>query len=92
MAEHKTAKKLKEANERGAREAVIEQLFNDYNKHRFSVYRTNFVRGIFFGLGSVLGGTILVALLAWLLGQIGDIVPSVVADFIRSVVSAMQAR
>ncbi len=63
----KIIKKLKEDNERGAREGLIEDLFYDFNRNRVQVYKMNFVRGIFFGLGSVLGGTIIIALFAWIL-------------------------
>jgi hypothetical protein len=63
----KAVGKIKEANEVGAREGLIEELFNDFNRSRTQVYRMNFVRGIFFGLGSVIGGTIVVALLVWML-------------------------
>ena len=59
--------KLKKDNERGARQNLIEDLFYDFNRSRAQVYKMNFVRGIFFGLGSVLGGTVLIALLAWIL-------------------------
>jgi hypothetical protein len=59
--------KIKANNEIGARRAVLEDLFYDFNSSRAQVYRTNFVRGLFFGFGSVLGGTVLIALLAWLL-------------------------
>ena len=63
----KIIKKLKEDNERGARESMIEDLFYDFNRSRVQIYKMNFVRGIFFGLGSVLGGTIIIALFAWIL-------------------------
>lgn len=66
---------IKDGNERGAREAVLEDLFNDFNSNRFTVYKFNFVRGIFFGLGSVLGATIVVALLIWLLSSLGHFFP-----------------
>lgn len=51
----------------GARRSAIEELFNDYYDDRRSIYRVNFFRGIFFGLGSVLGATVVVALIVWLL-------------------------
>lgn len=63
----KIVKKFKEDNERGARESVIEDLFFDFNRNKAQVYKMNFIRGIFFGLGSVLGGTIIIALFAWIL-------------------------
>lgn len=62
------AHKLKKDNERGARASVIEELFYDFNRSRVEIYKMNFVRGIFFGLGSVLGGTIVIALVVWVLG------------------------
>ncbi|USN97032.1 MAG: hypothetical protein H6797_02465 [Candidatus Nomurabacteria bacterium] len=51
----------------GARRALLEELFNDFYDDRRHIYRMNFFRGIFFGLGSVLGGTVVVALVVWLL-------------------------
>lgn len=49
----------------GARRTVIEEMFNDYYADRRNIYLVNFVRGIFFGLGSVIGGTIVIALIIW---------------------------
>lgn len=69
----KIAKKIKEDNERGARENFLEDLFHDFNRNRVQVYKINFIRGIFFGLGSVLGGTVVIALLAWILNFFVDI-------------------
>ena len=83
----KALNKMNEDNERGAREGLIEDLFHDFNRNRVQVYKMNFVRGIFFGFGSVLGGTLLVALLAWLVGAFVDIVPPL-ADFINGIMSA----
>lgn len=85
----KLTRDLREGNERGARQAVIEDLFNDFNRNRFSVYKFNFFRGIFFGLGSVLGGTVVLAILVWLLNLTGHLVPGI-ADFINSIVDVMK--
>lgn len=50
-------KKLKRpvtsSNEKGAREAVLEDLFNDFNRNRYVIYKMSFFRGVFFGFGSV---------------------------------------
>ena len=81
-------KQVKEDNERGAREAVLEDLFNDFNKSRYTIYKFNFVRGVFFGLGSVLGGTVVLAVLVWLLNLTGNLIPGV-ADFIHQVVDVV---
>lgn len=87
---NKLKRQVKEGNERGAREAVLEDLFNDFNRNRFTVYKFNFFRGIFFGLGSVLGGTVVLAILIWLLNMTGHLIPGV-ADFVNSVVDVMQS-
>lgn len=50
-----------------ARRSIIEEMFNDLYKDRRNIYLVNFVRGIFFGLGSVIGGTIVVALVVWIM-------------------------
>lgn len=52
---------------KAAPQAVLEDLFEDYYKRRHQIYWMNLIRGIFFGFGGVLGGTIVVALLLWLL-------------------------
>jgi hypothetical protein len=51
----------------GAHREILEQLFDDHYKYRWRVYKMNFVRGIFFGLGSVIGATIIVSFVIWLL-------------------------
>ena len=63
----KALKKLKDDNERGARADLLEELFNDLHRRRTEVYKMNFVRGVFFGLGSVIGGTVIIALAVWIL-------------------------
>ena len=87
----KLAQQVKQANETDARKAILEDLFYDVHRSRAEVYKMNFIRGLFFGLGSVLGGTILVALLIWLLNAIGLLVPSL-ADFIDSIIKVMSTR
>jgi hypothetical protein len=64
---HKVTQKLKRDNENGARKAVLEDLFYDFHRSRAEVYKMNFFRGIFMGVGTVLGGTVVIALLAWVL-------------------------
>lgn len=68
-------RKIKRNNEQGARKTVLEELFNDFNRDRGTIYKINFFRGISFGLGSVLGGTIVVALIIWLLSILGHFFP-----------------
>lgn len=64
---HKITQKLKTDNERGARQALLEELFNDFHRSRVQVYKINFIRGVFMGVGTVIGGTVVIALIAWVL-------------------------
>lgn len=63
----KIAKDLKEDQVKGAPRALLEDLFEDYYRHRRELYLMNLFRGIFFGFGTAIGGTLVVALLLWLL-------------------------
>lgn len=87
----KVIDKVVKDNENGARHAVIEDLFYDFHRHRFQVYGMNFWRGLFFGFGSALGATILIAVLIWLTGQLVDIFPAL-ADFMNTLNDTMQRR
>jgi hypothetical protein len=77
MAERSIAKKaiheIKKGNEREARVSLVEDLFYDFNRSRAEVYKMNFIRGIFFGLGTVIGGTVIVAVALWLMSFFIDI-------------------
>ena len=83
------AQRLHNDNEKGSRQALLEELFNDFNRNRYEIYKINFFRGIFFGFGSLLGGTMLIVLLVWVLNLTGQLVPSV-AGFIDQILSVMQ--
>ena len=71
----KIAKQEEKNLEQGARRAVLEDLFYDFNRSRAQIYKINFIRGIVFGLGSALGGTVILALAIWLLTLFTDVVP-----------------
>lgn len=65
----------------------IRELFEDvYVQNRWKIIRMNFLRGIFFGLGTFLGGTIVVALVIYILGQL-HFVP-----FAQEIINALQKR
>lgn len=72
---HRLTQRIKSDNEKGARESVIEDLFNDFNRSRVNVYHMNFVRGIFFGAGTVIGGTVVIAIIVWLLSLLSHVFP-----------------
>jgi hypothetical protein len=86
----KAVDSAKQNNENSARKVVLEDLFYDFNRSRAQVYRMNFIRGIFFGLGSVLGGTIVVALLIWVLSFLVGFFPSL-SDFFNGVTDTIQS-
>ena len=85
----KLKRQVTSGSEKGAREAVLEDLFNDFNRNRYVIYKMNFFRGVFFGFGSVLGGTVVVALVIWLLNATGQLIPGV-AGFVEGVVELIQ--
>ena len=68
----KTKEKIVDVSEDGLRYAIIENFFNNYSIDTWRVYRVNFFRGIFFGAGSIIGGTVGVAFLVWFLSLFID--------------------
>jgi hypothetical protein len=67
-----------------SRRDVFEEFFNDYYKRRRQVYHMNLVRGIWFGFGSVLGGTLLITLLLWILSFFHQI------PFLNDIIDSIQ--
>ncbi|HKX73063.1 MAG TPA: DUF5665 domain-containing protein [Candidatus Saccharimonadales bacterium] len=84
MGVKKLATAVKDDQLKGAPRAVLEDLFDDFYRHRKQVYWMNFVRGIVFGFGTVIGGTIMVALLLWILSLLNYI------PFLEGIVDAAQ--
>ena len=81
--------KVKKEAELGARRAVLEDLFYDFHTSRAQIYKMNFIRGIFLGFGTVIGGTLVVALIVWILTLLVDI-PGGIGDFIQNIVDTVQ--
>ena len=73
-----------ERQAKDARNAVFEEFFQDYYKHRRQVYWMNFVRGIWFSLGAFIGGTLIIAALFWFLSAIHSV------PFLSGVVESIQ--
>lgn len=65
FATRKREKSLKK--ERDSKRVVLEEVFNDMYDERGRIYKLNFVRGLLFGAGSALGGTVVIALIVWVL-------------------------
>lgn len=68
---------------------LVEDLFNDFYKNRRKVYLFNLIRGMMFGFGSVLGGTVFIAILVWILSQIAGFFPSI-GDSIHNFIVTLQ--
>ncbi len=88
---NKVKARIDKENELGARRAILEDLFYDFHKSRHQVYWFNFIRGLFFGVGSVLGATVIVALLVWALSRLVDL-PGGIGGFIQYVVDVVKSR
>jgi len=85
----KFKKSIHVGTERAARQSMMEELLNDMNRNRFSVYKINFFRGIFFGFGSVLGATLVLGIFVWLLNLTGQLIPGV-SGFVTEIVQAVE--
>lgn len=85
----KVIDKKKQEAELGARRAILEDLFYDFNSSKAEIFRMNFFRGIFLGFGTVLGGTLVVAILIGLLSLFAS-VPGGLGDFVRFIIDTVQ--
>lgn len=52
---------------------LVESVFSSNYANKGRLYRLSFLRGLVFGLGSVLGGTIIIAAIAWILSLFTEI-------------------
>lgn len=80
---------VKESSERAARRKLLEELFYDFHRSRGQVYWINFVRGLFLGFGTIVGGTVIVAFLIWLLSKIASLFPGI-GDYIFELIKVFQ--
>jgi hypothetical protein len=70
-------------------EQVVE-LYDELKPNRKALYRTNFVKGLLSGLGGVVGATVGIALLLWLLSLFGQI--PFIGHFVDTVKHTLQNR
>lgn len=51
----------------------VAALYDHINPDRAGLYRTAFLKGIVTGLGSIIGATLVIVILAWLLSLLGHV-------------------
>ena len=86
-------KKALEGEAKNAPRAMLEEFFDDMYRDRWRVYKMNLIRGIFFGFGSVVGGTLVVALIVWVLLTVASIFDNVpiLSDAIEGIRASFEA-
>lgn len=84
-----TKKDYKVLKEVGA--AVMEDAFYDLYRHRRRIYRVNFMRGMFFGLGAFIGGTVIIACVIGLLSLLVQAFPDF-SDYIQWLINVLSKR
>ena len=75
---------------KGSVQGLLEELYQDMYDKRWQLYKLNFMRGIFFAFGSVMGGTVIIALLIWIL-SLFDTLP-IAGHFIDTVRQTLESR
>lgn len=90
MGVKKAIQKLKDDTAQAETRGFLEDLFDDYYRQRYKVYKMNLIRGIFFGFGSVIGGTLVIAILLWLMSFTNDI--PFVGEFSEKVQNSIESR
>lgn len=90
MGARKAIQKFKDDAAQAETRGFLEDLFDDYYRQRYKVYKMNLIRGVFFGFGSVIGGTLVIALLLWLLTFTSDI--PFIGDFSQKVQNSIESR
>lgn len=71
LPEEKT-NRSKPSKETVAMQTLLEELFADMQKNRKQLYMVNFIRGICYGFGAALGGTVVLGIAFWVLGWFID--------------------
>ncbi len=69
--------------------SYLRDIFEEvYTTNKWKLFWINFFRGIFLGFGTVVGGTILVAILIWVLSQSVDWFPAI-SDFTQRLIDSL---
>jgi hypothetical protein len=87
----KDAKRAKSDLTDDQREMIRDTFENVYVANRWRIVRMNFLRGVAFGLGTFLGGTIVVAIVVWFLTQTVDLFPWA-RDFTERIIDSLDKK
>lgn len=68
----------------------VVNLYDELKPNRTALYRTNFIKGLLSGLGGVVGATVGIAVLLWLLSLFGQI--PLIGHFVDAVKHTLQSR
>ena len=74
---------------KGAMAGVLDELFQDMYERRWEIYKMNFIRGMAFAFGGIIGGTILVVLLIWILSLFNHL--PVIGHFVETIRHSLQS-
>lgn len=83
-----TVDSIKEGEQKGAQESLMEEIFHDMYHERKRIYKVNFFRGIFFGAGSAIGGTLVLGAILWALSLFVNF--PVVGDFFKDAQNSIE--
>ncbi len=83
QAKAKKSQKQKTAKDYEAMGRQLEALYDSVNPQRSTFYKAAFLKGILGGVGGVIGATIVIALLLWVLSLFGDI--PLIGHFVETV-------
>jgi len=83
----KSSKRVSDA-EASSRRQLFEEMFYDFYNNRHKVYWMNFVRGLSFGFGALIGGTVVVTIVVWILGRFVSI--PLIGEYIRQGIEVIQ--
>jgi len=86
---HKSVAEQK-AEEQQKLGAMIESMYDAVNPNRAKLYRTAFTKGVISGLGGIVGATVGIAALLWLLSLFGQI--PLIGHFVDSIRHTLQNR
>lgn len=66
---------------------TLESIFEGGYVDHHRVYKINFIRGIFFGLGTALGGTLVLASIAWIVTLFQEL--PLIGDFVEVIQASL---